>query len=383
MSRSVEPTLLSLLPTLPSAESLPQQLVSLSASLLAQSRHNASTLKAEEEVARLYACAHIACERLKTTLDLPPIQARPPVPPRIYKRLYTHLDHILPASSAAKSGRIRTPSGKAREAGSVFGSGSALRTPQRATPSKESALAQFRSKADHTPSKSTGKARVPSTATKSRNALPPWAPPTIRSVCKQLDSERIAPTVLAGFQTIVAPHGKRTKDSWVNEHLTPLLAAVFFLVTVRFTVLVSGKPIKGTQFATVRKDVVQALRQARNDVDDKAEDEEVFWDGWANVGPKDVDEAAKKFNESGWQDEEWFKGIQDQIGASADVAMDDAEDHAAGAKAKVQRGDTMLQGRWLMDDTKRHEYNRWKAEILKRCDEVQKGDSAMHVNASA
>jgi origin recognition complex subunit 6 len=61
MNRTIEQALLSLLPTHNAA--LPPALVQLASSLLAQSRHRASTLKAEEEVARPYACAHMACDR--------------------------------------------------------------------------------------------------------------------------------------------------------------------------------------------------------------------------------------------------------------------------------------------------------------------------------
>lgn len=42
---------------------LPPSLVELAGSLLAQSRNRASILKADEEVARYYACANLACER--------------------------------------------------------------------------------------------------------------------------------------------------------------------------------------------------------------------------------------------------------------------------------------------------------------------------------
>lgn len=61
MSRAVQNDMISLLPsiTLP----LPTELVNLAVSLLAQSRSKASTLKQDEEIARGYACAHIACER--------------------------------------------------------------------------------------------------------------------------------------------------------------------------------------------------------------------------------------------------------------------------------------------------------------------------------
>lgn len=43
---------------------LPAELISLAGSLLAHSRSKAASLKAEEEIARTYACAHLACERL-------------------------------------------------------------------------------------------------------------------------------------------------------------------------------------------------------------------------------------------------------------------------------------------------------------------------------
>lgn len=61
MNRSLEQALLSLLPT--HNTDLPQPLIELASSLLAQSRNRASTLKAEEEISRPYACAHIACDR--------------------------------------------------------------------------------------------------------------------------------------------------------------------------------------------------------------------------------------------------------------------------------------------------------------------------------
>ena len=68
MSRQIEQALLSLMPS--HGSELPPSLVELAKSLLAQSRHRASTLKAEEEVARQYACANIACDRLVTRFRL-------------------------------------------------------------------------------------------------------------------------------------------------------------------------------------------------------------------------------------------------------------------------------------------------------------------------
>lgn len=74
-NRQIEQALNSLLPTL--NNTLPPELVNLALSLLAQSRSRASSLKAEEEIARPYACAEIACKRyvysyisLKNTLTM-------------------------------------------------------------------------------------------------------------------------------------------------------------------------------------------------------------------------------------------------------------------------------------------------------------------------
>jgi hypothetical protein len=67
MNRSVEQALTSLIPR--HNGTLPPELVELASSLLAQSRNNASNLKAEEEIGRTYACANIACERFATSIS--------------------------------------------------------------------------------------------------------------------------------------------------------------------------------------------------------------------------------------------------------------------------------------------------------------------------
>jgi origin recognition complex subunit 6 len=58
---TVEQALTGLIPTLNGP--LPVELVELSLSLLARSRSVANSLKQEEEIARPYACAQLACDR--------------------------------------------------------------------------------------------------------------------------------------------------------------------------------------------------------------------------------------------------------------------------------------------------------------------------------
>ncbi len=378
MSRALETDLFSLLPTY--SQSLPQPLVELASSLLAQSRHRASTLKQEEEVARAYACCHIACERLKISLDLPPIRPRPPVPPRVYNRLYTHLDKILPANAVAKSGRVKTPSSRLRDSA---GLGSSQRIPSRATPTKEASLAQFRSparKGDGTPTKSTSK--PPPIASKKKaggtaSALPAWVRPTVQFLCRELEEERIGKTVLAGMQTIAAPHGQPTKDRWVNEHLTPLLAAIYFLVSAQLYVLEQGREIDNKQIGRIRKPILKALERAPAEITVKEMDEDELWIGWTDTGAKDFDTAVQKVNQNEWLSGDWFTGINnltrtsDPDESGDDVGMEDVEGRI-GENLHLQKGDSMFQGRWVMTDKKREEYRAWKEEMVRRIEEVER-----------
>ncbi|RYO95983.1 hypothetical protein DL765_011721 [Monosporascus sp. GIB2] len=390
MSRALETDLFSLLPTY--SQNLPEPLVELASSLLAQSRHRASTLKQEEEVARAYACCHIACERLKISLDLPTIQPRPPVPPRVYNRLYTHLDKILPANAANKSGRVRTPSSKLRD---VAGLGSGERTPSRATPSKDMSLAQFRSpsgRGDGSPTKSTGKS--PAVATKKKaggaiSALPAWVRPTIQFLCKELDGERIGRTVLAGMQTIASPNGRPTKDKWVNEHLTPLLAAIYFLVSAQLYVLEEGGEVDNKLVVRMRKPILKTLGRAPAEITVRDMDEDELWIGWTDVGPKDFDSAVQKVSESEWQSGEWFEGIKyltrprDPDEVEHDGRMDDAE-NGSSERIHLQKGDSMFQSRWIMTDKKREEYRAWKEEMMRRIEEIERAQGVgMEVDSAA
>ncbi|KAK7756371.1 hypothetical protein SLS62_001597 [Diatrype stigma] len=384
MSRALENDLFSLLPTY--SQALPQPLVELASSLLTQSRHRASTLKQEEEIARAYACCHIACERLKISLDLPAIHPRPPVPPRVYHRLYTHLDKILPANAGRGA---RTPSSKLRGTAAL---GSGQRTPSRATPTKEASLAQFRSPArrgDGTPTKSTGK--PPAIAVKRKaggaaSALPGWIRPTVQFLCKELDEERIGKTVLAGMQTIAAPHGQPTKDEWVNEHLTPLLAAVYFLVAAELHSFEhSGEEGDSSMVAArmlkrLLKPMLKTLERAPAEITVRDMDEDELWIGWTDTGPKDFEAAMHKVKESGWQNGHWFTTIKnlartsdsDEAEAEAeddDVQMEDADGRVS-EKLHLQKGDSMFQSRWVMTDKKRGEYRAWKEEMMQRIEEA-------------
>ncbi|KAH8155364.1 uncharacterized protein LAJ45_00374 [Morchella importuna] len=105
---SIENHLTSLIPTL--AGPLPPELIQLATSLVAQSKNRISNLKPNEEICREYVCAHIACDRLRTQLDLPTITPRLPLPKKTYGALYTQFQKALPLRTRPPSAPTATTS---------------------------------------------------------------------------------------------------------------------------------------------------------------------------------------------------------------------------------------------------------------------------------
>ncbi|KAI5203841.1 hypothetical protein E4T39_03913 [Aureobasidium subglaciale] len=176
MSTPIQQALITLVPTL---NTLPQELIDLSTSLLAQSRNKASSLKQEEEIGRTYACAHIAVERLKHRLDIDKVVARPPVAPRIYKKLYGYLDAALSVPATPRTNRLKDVEAVGTP-GSGRGRMSALGTPV-GTPSK--APAKNVKSAGVTPSK------TPISAAKSAGSVTVSGRRTTRSTATEPDEE--------------------------------------------------------------------------------------------------------------------------------------------------------------------------------------------------
>ncbi|KAI1054337.1 hypothetical protein LB506_010283 [Fusarium annulatum] len=365
MSRQIEQALLSLMPT--HGSDLPPALVELAGSLLAQSRHQASTLKADEEIARTYACANIACDRLKITLDLPPIEPRPPIPPRIYKRLYTHLDNILRSNSTptrATPGRTRTPGSRFRDADNSPASGSRP-LPSRATPTKEQSLAQFRTPtkgATDTPTKSTRKKEA-----FARVNLQAWIHPTTRWVCAETDHKKLAPTILAGMENIITPAGRRTDDEWVLQNPTALFAAIYFFVTMRVKALASGEGIDREGYVPLRKEILALLARARSEVTVKDLADEDAWEGWSTVKSKDFDDAVAKVNERAWLTGDWYQGIADVVKLSQRSHLEDVEmqNEETIPKMQIKKADTMFQDKYdFLSEAKRTKYMHWKEDMF-------------------
>ncbi|KAH8601458.1 origin recognition complex, subunit 6 [Bisporella sp. PMI_857] len=303
MSRSIQVTLEQLMPRHSGA--LPPELLDLASSLLAQSRSKCSSLKAEEEIGRAYACANIACERLKTTLNLPKIEPRPPCPPKVYNRLYEYFDKTL----LSGGGRKR------RQRSDVQADDRVL--PQRHTPTKEKSLEAFRTNR-------TSKGGLKYGSNKKDDRLPRWVGPAIRSICKEMDTTKAIPHVYAGVESVwllPCPRDDR-KDKAMEGKLPALVAAVWTHVVAQLKAV----PIASATGMVQRKQLLDILNGLKDDgpTMQKIRNDE-GWEAWETVALSHykswVAEIAKA-----WLDFDWFQNIPEGAGVSGNIDNSDAED---------------------------------------------------------
>ncbi|PFH61846.1 hypothetical protein XA68_16077 [Ophiocordyceps unilateralis] len=373
MDRQIEHALLSLMPA--HGPNLAPSLVELASSLLAQSRNRASALKADEEVARPYACANIACERLKTVLDLPPIEPRPPIPPRLYKRLYTHLDNILPKSSRGPASTRLTPRSPASRRLQRPEPVSASPRP-RGTPIKERVLTGTRTPTSKA-SAGDGASQTPTNSKRRKRAgddddgvvasglLYHWVVPVVRFLCAESGVEKFVPTLLAGVAFAQQQQDPETQVDWARQHAVSLVAALFFNVVVRLRALYSpSEPVDGEG---CKKGIVTQLGLARTEVQTRRLPEADFWHGWKTLQAEEFDAALARVKDENWLDGDWFRGIADVVGSKT------AADLPAGLEGQdaglARRADTMFQDKYdFLSPRRRADYKVWRSKMLAKMD---------------
>lgn len=384
MNRAIEQALTSLLPRLNT--DLQPQLTELTSSLVAQSRLKASNLTQDEEIARTYACANIACERLKTTLNLPKIEPRPPVAPRVYKKLYGHLDSALVATRPQRSPRKvqrndiqelpqappKTPT--KRKASNPTAASSAHKGRQ--TPSKEASLAQYRTPA---------KARKSELQHGGRGLeIPAWIHPMIRGLCAKLEAKGAAPHVLAGVSSVLTlPTPKMVNgESTGKEKIPALIAAVFILARTRLL----GVTTDGKEYVGLRKNILNTIRALRIDKELIAKVTSIHkgkkgWEGYGDVVGKDVDAWLMELSAKGWVELDWFGNIESGAGLELPEWVDydnleldnggDDDDDDEGEEAMMGLG-TMLQDRVdYLSKRKREEFKIWQESVLRRLEQIE------------
>ena len=313
MDRSIAQAVNGLIPTFNGP--LPPELIELAASLLAQSRSKASSLKAEEEIARSYACANLACERcetplsrfgvdmrlsgsyrLKQTLNLPKIQPRPPCPPKVYQKLYKYLDSALPARARRN---VQPP----RATGLNSTSASSPAKPR--TPAKQAHV-----RPDLTP-----KRRTPHRLAGGSSEAPKWIMPAIRQLCKRMEAPAAPHHIFAGVSSILSAQmilSKSISKATANAIKPPaLIIAVFILATTRL----SGAEMPASEYQRQRGQALQMLHELAG-----AEM------GVEEIGNLDVDNCMRQVRDQGWTEMDWFENIPAGAGLGVSDDMDEVAD---------------------------------------------------------
>lgn len=265
--------------------------------------------------------------------------------------------------------------------------------PSRGTPGKELSLAAFRTPAKAgTPNKLSSQ----NTARKLDPSFPPWLRPTVRHLCSTLHESGgpdLAPTIIFGLESIIAPHRRRTDDDWINGHLTALVAAIYWYVS-ESAQLAPGEDMttdaSRSSLNSTRKQMLGALKSARQEVKAPTargkrslaateEEEAIFWEGWQEgLKAADISEALTVVADRGWLDSDWFRSIDLLRDAEQDAEDVDPSAHqedltSTAAAVQIRKADTMLQDRFdYLSERRRAEYRHWKAGILRRVEALER-----------
>ncbi|TEY30967.1 hypothetical protein BOTCAL_0834g00030 [Botryotinia calthae] len=369
---------------------LPPELLALTSSLISQSRLRCS-LSQEQEIGRAYACANLACERLKTTLNLPKIEPRPPLPPRVYKKLYAYIEDTLASTTPKKRARVEgngiesgnaTPSRKSSKKRTPGHDDTPIITtlplPHRSTPSKSKSLASFR-----TPKKGLRYQK------RDETKIPRWVGVIGRELCAKLGMKEATPHVLAGVESLIFWEEEKTrKGEEIMGKWPAMMMAVWRIVWGK---LRTGEEVlSDEEFTEKRLETLKVLRLAREDEEVEKKVGGGGWEGWdlPDEDEEDEEERSNAKDVNGWMAEICNKGCLEMDWYQNMVESEDSNDtddqEREDALDEIQRvrvrEDEMRYGLGTMrqakvdylTEKKRAEYKVWKKNILAKIIRLQK-----------
>lgn len=404
MPAPVELSLASLLPTI---SFLPPDLIALANSLVSQSRSKAASLNRDEEIARTYACCHLACKRLAKQLELEIGKPSPPVAPRVYTKLLGYLEGVLGRTGGTPRKNVGDGTPKKKDDGK-----------------KESVKTPSRTATAVTPTAGSKKrAREEAEVEKDVSApgVPEFGMPLLRHVCKALGVPAAAPHVLVGAQAALkelssrAAARRKQENSSRKRRKTPQSAKSTRSVRSEPEAEEEEKDAIATDqwpallvaltISVVEKMLVEENPNLRKEAIDAAkefckEHRETIGADLRSIG-KDVDFYALEADDSGWLEMEWFANVPentistDQDDEVEDSAMEVDEEGLTPAKSvrpsktplrrKEKHGGKLVNGiesvgaagllpglgtmfqpalDWLSEE-RRREFSAWKKGIMK------------------
>lgn len=211
--------------------------------------------------------------------------------------------------------------------------------------------------------------------------LPLWVAPVIRFFCIETGSKKLAPTMLAGTESVLFPGGQNLEEDWTKGRTTEVLAAVLYHVTIRFQAIATGAEVDSESYAPIRKEILAILAKARKEVVFIGAEDASAWDGWTNVKAKDFDAMVEKAKEYEWLDSDWYRGISEVVQniGDGDVDMEEGEE---GAESSGRRADTMFQDRYdFLSEGRRAEFKTWKGAQLAKIAKLEAEQGAMEIDA--
>lgn len=320
--------------------------------------------------------------RLKTKLNLPTIVVRPPVGPKTYKKVYSHLDSALSAgtprkaqrSAAAERDEPTTPSKSRIQSKKQTPSRTTARTPQTKTP---------------TAAKSSTKRKHDDV--EGDDGLPPWAMAAIRALCQTFKIAQATSNVFVGVSEIArtireqqagaasTPAGKRARrvtgskspsavvSAFDETHIPALIIVIAFFTRSHLL----GAPEAG-EYATQRADAIQAV--SNNLPEDVQQDETTM---------VAMIEDLLREAENGWLDMEWYHNLPEPTSESEDTdevvkngtdAIVEDNDRPLRSLEVPKRGfgSMMTDATDYLSDDRQAEYKRWKSGIMRHIAQVER-----------
>jgi origin recognition complex subunit 6 len=246
--------------------------------------------------------------------------------------------------------------------------------PQRLTPGKEKSFQSF------------GKNRTErkglryTSNTDKDERVPRWVGPAIRLLCREMETPRAVPHLLAGVESVLClpcpsdPNGENEKG--VEGKIPALIAALWFFVVVKMR----GKEGQGKENLARKKMVRDVLVRVKEDegVKDRVGDEERAWEGWEEIVEKDVNAWRKEIVVKGWREMDWFENIEDGCGVDGEIQSetDDGEDddlsmsEELGSEVRRRATASMIQEKYIMTPAKKKEYEEWRDMMLAGIDKM-------------
>lgn len=274
---------------LPTTNPLPPRLVNLSASILAQSRNRASHLKPDEEIARSFACAEIACKRLRAQLRLPPTAGRSPCKPGVYKKLLGFLEGVLGEAQASTTTKSTTPKKRLADG-----------QPKAVDMRKQVSASQREQTFAGTIDENVLDANA--------SEAPDFVMPLIRKLCKTFSTPLLPPHVYTGTCVILklsklwpprrGSKGKAKDEVTYRNPVMMVIIGVYFMVLSRM------------QKGKVTADIFASRLGRALEVSE------------LDTAPEDVEEWIKKMNAEGWcRGQGWWDTVPEDVMDSDEVEV--------------------------------------------------------------